>query len=127
MNKVFVYGTLKQGKGNHQWYLTDSNFLGSGSIEGYDLYDLGPFPAIVPQLNPDNSKVYGELYEVTNDVLAGLNGLEGYREHAPDTGLYDRADVIVTMQNGEETHDALVYFMRAAPESGVKLDEGVWK
>lgn len=127
MAKVFVYGTLKQGHGNHKWYLTDSECLGKGSIEGFDLYDLGPFPAIVPSLTPDKSKVYGELYEVTPEVLVQLNGLEGYIEQKPEAGMYDRTGVIVTTEKGERVLDVLTYFMHYPPKSANKLPEGRWK
>jgi len=37
-DKVYVYGTLMKGHGNHGYYLSQSEFLGKGEITGYALY-----------------------------------------------------------------------------------------
>ena len=33
MKKIFVYGTLKQGKSNHHYYLGESKFLGEAKTD----------------------------------------------------------------------------------------------
>lgn len=125
MHKVFVYGTLKQGHGNHQRLLTNSTLVNMGSIEGFDLYDLGCYPAIVPHKEvPLTDKVFGELYEVDDLTLTKLDGLEGYR--GGYNGFYDRKTVQVTTVDGD-VEDALVYFMRSKPNDNVSVIlEGVW-
>ena len=74
MEKVFVYGTLMQGYGNHRNYLSQSEFLGKGEITGYALYAVSSFPGIVPE---HGEKVKGEVYVVDRDTLKGLDSLEG--------------------------------------------------
>jgi gamma-glutamylcyclotransferase (GGCT)/AIG2-like uncharacterized protein YtfP len=70
--KVFVYGTLKRGWGNHR-LLTGARYLGDARIRG-TMHHLGGFPAI--HLESDDV-VHGELYEVTSETLARLDRLEG--------------------------------------------------
>ncbi len=88
--KVFVYGTLKRGfYANH--FLSEARFLGEGIIEGYEMYDLGSFPAIVE----GKGKVKGEVYEVDRKTLNTLDFYEGVPT------LYKREMVEVLMANGQ--------------------------
>lgn len=89
--KVFVYGTLKKGYGNHR-LLAASKFIDvAATYENYLLYD-GGFPYAVNQENcneEDNTlPVLGEVYEVDRATLAALDQLEGegdfyYRHSRP--------------------------------------------
>ena len=73
-HKVFVYGTLKKGFGNHR-RLGESPLVGKCSIPG-TMYSLGPYPAITTE--QPNGPVAGEIYEVTDSVLDSLDALEGH-------------------------------------------------
>ncbi|KUO74231.1 MAG: hypothetical protein APF81_08620 [Desulfosporosinus sp. BRH_c37] len=73
-DKVFVYGTLMKGHGNHGYYLSQSEFLGKGEIASYALYAVSSFPGIVPEVG---EKVKGEDYIVDRDTLKRLDSLEG--------------------------------------------------
>ena len=48
MNKIyaFVYGTLMKNQRNHG-YLKDAIYIGEGTIDGYQMYDLGTYPGII--------------------------------------------------------------------------------
>lgn len=70
--KVFVYGTLMGGETNHR-YLENGNFLGNAVIEGYDMYNVGAYPAIVP----GDNIIVGELYQVPVGDMASVDMLEG--------------------------------------------------
>ena len=70
--RVFVYGTLMKGENNHN-YLQNSTFLNSAIIYGYDMYDVGCYPAIVRGEN----EIYGELYSVSLKDLEMIDMLEG--------------------------------------------------
>jgi len=121
--KVFVYGTLKSGHGNHKAYLYQSPLVGNASIMGFDLYDLGCFPAIVKN-STEGRRVFGELYEVTPAVAKQLDGLEGYR---PDgSGLYDKTLVTAELEDGTTFEDVLVYHMHVPPTRAELLTLGVW-
>lgn len=44
--RVIVYGSLRRKQGNHHW-MTYAQLLGEHSLEGYELYDLGYYPAVI--------------------------------------------------------------------------------
>lgn len=110
--RVFVYGTLKEGHGNHR-FLEDAEFLGKGSLRGFEMYHLGGFPAIVD--SGEDEYVHGELYLVNEKEFAGLDMLEGYPR------LYDRKKVKPVNLDEE----CWVYFMHRIP-SDHKIEEGIW-
>lgn len=75
---VFVYGSLLRGLRNHH-FLENQEFLGSATTQGayYALWNLGSFPGLteVGECGVGES-VSGELYRVSEDCLAELDGLE---------------------------------------------------
>lgn len=91
-NKVFVYGTLKQGNRTRgmQHFGGEAEFLGTAetSEAKYSMYDLGAFPAVV--LGGEH-KISGEVFEVDDVVLGVLDQIEGY----PD--FYNRTEVDTTL------------------------------
>jgi len=121
--KVFVYGTLMAGFDRRRRAGIDMRmrFVGRGWIPAA-LYDLGLFPAAVPA--PDR-RVTGELYEIVDDpsVLAKLDEIEGYRPNEPDTSLYMRAQVPVTLESGAQ-ETAWVYFYNAPLGQGQLIESG---
>lgn len=70
--KVFVYGTLMKGEPNHH-FIEDSRFLGVYALEGYEMYNVGWYPAIIP----GEGIIPGELYEVREGDMKYIDGLEG--------------------------------------------------
>lgn len=73
--KVGVYGTLKQGWGNHR-LLENSVKIADGWVSGYRLYQSG-----IPFLIKDDTseyKVKVEVYEVDEYTLERLDCLEGH-------------------------------------------------
>ena len=88
---VFVYGTLMQGRSNHDYYLGGKEMIDDATLDGFDMYDIGSFPGIVP----GDGVVKGELYEVSEKELASLDYLEG------EGSLYIRRCVPVTTRSGK--------------------------
>jgi len=78
MNSVFVYGTLKKGYGNH-YILQNSKFCGNAvTIEKYLFLELGiPF-LTKNQKHKKRTYVFGEVYNVNNEILTNLDDLEGH-------------------------------------------------
>ena len=70
--KVFVYGTLMSGEDNH-YHLQNSTFLSLATVHGYDMYDVGWYPAIVRGQN----SIKGELYQVPVEDMGVIDTLEG--------------------------------------------------
>lgn len=92
--KVFVYGTLKRGYGNHR-LLEYKPFLGIGVTDiRYNMIS-GGFPVIMS--SDDGLPVKGEVYDITGDIpcLDNLDRLEG------EGVMYHRREVPVTMENGD--------------------------
>ena len=74
--KVFVYGSLKKGYGNHDYHLDKSEFLGkSETLPQYSLFSLGSFPGVI---KGGITPVQGELYAVDEEGLQRLDRLEGH-------------------------------------------------
>jgi gamma-glutamylcyclotransferase (GGCT)/AIG2-like uncharacterized protein YtfP len=74
---VFVYGTLKEGYGNHNHYLKGkAGFISSGRTkEKFKMFNTG-FPVVIDYLSRDN-RVAGEIYAVDDSIIRGLDQLEG--------------------------------------------------
>ncbi len=126
MKRVFVYGTLMKGYGNHRVFLEGkARQCGRGIIKG-ELFHL---PEGYPGLLKGEGPVRGEVYEIRDEnVLKSLDGLEGYEEGGSGN-LYERARETVTME-GEETLECWVYYYRDgdyARSRGVFVENGDWK
>lgn len=91
LTPLFVYGSLMKNQSNHDYYLADTKFLTDVTLSGYEIYDLGCYPGIIE----GNGKVYGELYEVTDEELKRVDRLEG------EGNLYIRKLVKVSLANNE--------------------------
>lgn len=114
--KVFVYGTLKKGHGNHR-LLRNAEFLGRAYVEGpWKMTNLGAFPAVIP--STERARVFGEVYLVNTEILASLDILEGYPH------FYTRTKVETPYSK------AWMYHLNPASqrdlESLTVLDLGVW-
>jgi gamma-glutamylcyclotransferase (GGCT)/AIG2-like uncharacterized protein YtfP len=85
-NRVGVYGTLKRGRSNHG-VLAGARYVGRCRLREITLYDVGPFPGAKLR---KSQGVNVEVYDVTDQVFARLDALEGYKPRAPAAGEYDR-------------------------------------
>ena len=90
---VSVYGTLKQGWGNHR--LLERSPIRTGHI-GISKLDGVGFPII--KLG-DTYRLNVEVYSVNRRDLSSLDSLEGYTEGVKPR-FYDRKRVDVTMEDG---------------------------
>ena len=95
--KVFVYGTLMKGETNHH-YLENSTFLGMATIEGYEMYNVGWYPAIID----GDGIIIGELYQVPNIDIPSIDMLEG------EGSLYIKRCETVTDSKGKSSF-AFIY------------------
>lgn len=72
---VFVYGTLKRGKGNHG-FLENSTYLGEYYTDNNYTLIVSGLPYMVKRTN--GGGVQGELYKIDEDTLKDLDLLEGH-------------------------------------------------
>tara|TARA_R110001632_G_scaffold188482_4_gene308935 strand:- start:12339 stop:12722 length:384 start_codon:yes stop_codon:yes gene_type:complete len=87
INKVAVYGSLREGFGNHR-ILEGSDKLGTHWVPGYEMFSLGAFPGV----RKGNTHVFTEVYEVDADTMRRLDILEGYGGES-EANFYDRTEV----------------------------------
>ena len=74
MNKIFVYGTLKEG-GRWHHLIEKATVIGYGKLSGYEMYVLED--GFMPMLKESpGDAVYGEVYEVNDTTLDRLRQLE---------------------------------------------------
>jgi gamma-glutamylcyclotransferase (GGCT)/AIG2-like uncharacterized protein YtfP len=104
--RVFVYGTLLSGERNHH-LLERARLVGEARTEPlFSLYDLGPFPGLVPR---GSQMVAGEVYEVDEPTLAALDRLEAH----PD--FYRRVSVSVDDGTSAQAYLLTIEQVRGRP------------
>lgn len=93
---VAVYGTLKRG-GRLERHLHEARFLGAGCVSGFEMYNLISFPMVIH----GEGLIHVELYEVTPEILANLDRVEGFPH------FYGRQ--VVHVETGHEATRAWLY------------------
>jgi gamma-glutamylcyclotransferase (GGCT)/AIG2-like uncharacterized protein YtfP len=110
---VFVYGSLKNGKGNHS-LLGNSKFLGRCYIEGpHRMLSLGGYPGLVEKEDIPNSKVVGEVYQISEETLRALDYLEGHPRY------YCRYKVETPFKNAWAYYLPAAYLDKGYPDAGM--------
>ncbi|MCL2893922.1 gamma-glutamylcyclotransferase family protein [Brenneria tiliae] len=69
--RIIVYGSLRRKQGNSHW-MTNAQWLGDCRLDGFELYDLGLYPAVVS----GNGEIYCEVYRISSSILAELDALK---------------------------------------------------
>ena len=96
-NKVFVYGTLRKGFGNHE-LLGSSTLLGKAITESkYTMLHLGGFPGVV---KGGDTSITGEIYECDDQCVKRLDFLESHPE------FYTRQMILVLPVNSGDDQEA---------------------
>lgn len=112
--QVFVYGTLMSGLNNSE-YMKEAMFIGKGqTVDKYSLHVSGA----IPFLHDDEKKyqVEGELYKVSDELLAVLDLIESNGE------WYHRKNISVIVDN--KTCTCQAYFNN---EKAVPLEHGSFR
>ena len=123
---VFVYGTLKAGHGNHHVLGRNPRLVGRATTHNKYRMLLAGFPVILE--DPDGVPVVGEVYEVSIDILADLDRLEGegrmYHRRTRFVRLGEAASIPVHLYEGD--HD---FWSRNALPQPKRNDDGTleWK
>lgn len=115
MHKVFVYGSLKKGFGNHP--LIDNpttRLLGEYFLDGAEMFSLGSFPGVIR----GEGRVTGELYEVDDSTLRDLDRLEGHPT------FYERMPMMVTSGDTNERCEGYIY--RGDVSRLTAIEDGEW-
>ncbi len=94
--RLFVYGTLKPGFGNHARIEHLVRSSQAASTEGA-LIDLGAFPAMVP----GQGQVNGVLLEMDEEALTITDRIEGCQGEG-ENNLYNRRKAFIRLDGGDE-------------------------
>jgi gamma-glutamylcyclotransferase (GGCT)/AIG2-like uncharacterized protein YtfP len=129
MNKIFVYGTLKEGGYfDNNRLVKNRDSVTKAHIENFKLLDLGAFPGIVPSENK-NLKVHGEIHEFKdiNNALELIDKIEGYDETNKEDSLYVRKTANALDDNGNKVK-VFVYVFNQYNKSKKHrvVESGVW-
>jgi gamma-glutamylcyclotransferase (GGCT)/AIG2-like uncharacterized protein YtfP len=121
MNKVFVYGTLRKGEANAH-ILKGATCIAEQCWTNGLLYDTGyGYPAMK---QTQFSRLYGELYLLTEDELKRIDQLEGYIAGGTNN-LYERIEQTVYTDKGH----SIAYMYVASKGNLYKriIPNGDWK
>jgi gamma-glutamylcyclotransferase (GGCT)/AIG2-like uncharacterized protein YtfP len=133
--RLFVYGTLMQGYGNHR-RLGSARFIGGAisTAATYRMYD-GGFPILVD--DPLGARVRGELYEVDRATLTACDHLEGHphwyrrrkRRFVTDDGttykawVYIMPEQLAASRSQRVQYGTLTWPSRKSPRRGRENDD----
>ena len=114
---VFVYGTLKQGHGNHR-LLIDSELVGKATAEGIAIHAAthSSFPFA---MRNKQQTAHGEVYKINNFTLNKLDKLEG------TPCFYQRETTVCTLASGEQIECWIYLSPRHAKHLPI-LRNGIW-
>jgi gamma-glutamylcyclotransferase (GGCT)/AIG2-like uncharacterized protein YtfP len=115
--RIFVYGSLLRGEGNNR-RLAGDEFVREATAKGR-LYSLFAYPGA---RFDQNGTIHGEVYDVSEQSLVGLDFLEGYRADSPAHSHYRRVEI--TLDDGEKVQS----YQYNQPLSGLPIvQNGDWR
>lgn len=118
--KVFVYGTLLQGKMRHP-VVESERYLGPAMVRG-ELIDLGHYPALIE----GSGTVVGEVYEVRSTTLEQLDRIEGYDPGHPAASLYHR-EMIEARYFADGRREQVLAYRYHRRARGESIDHGDYR
>jgi len=98
MKRIAVYGTLRRGCGNYDYFLRDQIYRGIETLMlPFKMVSLGGFPGLVAseEVNP----IVVEIYDIDEEAARGVDGLENYPR------FYNRREVRTSFG------DAWIYYL----------------
>ena len=127
--KVFVYGTLKEGRPLDRKTLADlRTSVKEATIEGSIFnFKHASFPTI--KLD-GKGLVIGEVHTYPEkhmkDVMQVMDATEGYNHSHPHQGLYNRHEIKATLKDGNVV-TAWAYEYNGEVDQELRIKEGVWE
>ena len=82
------------------------------------MLDLGSYPGVCKS---DDYQIYGELYEVNDEIFERLDCLEGY------PSFYNREETPIIVEGGKPYIAYIYYIENPDQHCGVEMYEGVWR
>ncbi len=103
-------------------YIKESEYLGPAFVRA-EIYFLGQFPGIIP----GDRIVFGELYEVSERMLASLDKIEEYHPDDLERSSYIRKELNVTCLPNRERLIAEAYFYNRSVEGQEHITHGDYR
>jgi len=115
---LFVYGSLLSHN-SHNHLLNGCKLVGKAVLEGYGLYKVSWYPAIVPK---KDAKVAGEVYEVDEKTIKEIDNFE-------DEGELYKRQVVEVILNGVEVLRAwtYVYLLNVDEKNYIPFEKQPWR
>lgn len=127
--KVFVYGTLKEGRPLDRKGLADlRTSVKAATIEGsifkfrhagYPTIKLDGKGLVIGEVHTFPEKHMKEVQQI-------MDAIEGYSRHQPDQGLYNRHEIKATLEDGKVV-TAWAYEYNGKVDQELRIEEGVWE
>jgi gamma-glutamylcyclotransferase (GGCT)/AIG2-like uncharacterized protein YtfP len=115
---LFVYGSLLSHN-SHNYLLSGCKFIGNAILNGYALYKVSWYPAIVPK---NGCKVAGEVYKVDENTIEKIDDFEDEGE------LYKRQEVNVILNNSEIIKAwTYVYLLEVDEKNYIPFENQPWR
>lgn len=126
--RVFVYGTLKPGESNYQYYCKGKTVA---EIPAYTWGQLYHLPIGYPGMTQGNNKVMGWLLSFEDkQILASLDLLEDYQEwRVSQLNEYNREKLPIYNLAGDSLGKAWCYVMSLAKvleKKGILVEDEQW-
>lgn len=111
-NRIAVYGTLKRGRGNWNYFLKDSStYIGTGrTVVKRHITNGGGFPFVSQTPYENGVHVLVEIYLVDDETLEDLNSLEGYSYPNCAYNLYERGEIEVYSNSEDRVVNCTIYY-----------------
>lgn len=116
---LFVYGSLRYGFELHH-FLRNSRFIGLAFTEGYKMYDLGGYPGVVK----GDGIVWGEVYEIDENLLRLLDEVEDYKGRPDDLYVRERTTVFFDQKRRFKLDNVYLYRYNQSIEFKEEIPEG---
>ncbi|AKQ08606.1 putative gamma-glutamyl cyclotransferase-like protein [Bacillus phage PBC5] len=125
----FVYGTLRNGHGNYNRLLKGKTIAELDATITGTLHAVSPFGGFPCYIEEGVTTIKGEVMHVPfleyDQRLKELDGLEGYREEAPQHSMYLRKLMWVTLESGHKIK-AWVYVWNGTCVGRPIIHNGDW-
>ncbi len=125
----FVYGTLRNGQNNYEYYFKNKTKKEYPAWVRGTLYSYGNLPAYMPE---GENWIRGDLVYIKDahyqDVLRDVDFLEGYRPEMESTSLYIRRVKPVFTENQKEVKAWIYIFNYPVSKSLIfEIKSGDWE
>jgi gamma-glutamylcyclotransferase (GGCT)/AIG2-like uncharacterized protein YtfP len=120
---IAFYGSLMARRGDTRRFFSDLGYYGEDCLIPGDLYNVGPFPALVPGTNIAEGQLWYPWLGVEDEALRVFDRIESYVEGEPESSMYLRRTVRLVLPEIE----ARVYYWNFSTRGMSRIASGSWR